>query len=330
MLRTCNQLLRRLSKASDVVFCGRILMFLAHFFPLSEHSAVNIKEVFNRSNETKYEKDPPEDRVKKVLDMIPPKGKEFLCSIEHTLEHEKNWIWWKRDGCPPFEKQPIENKTVQDRAKKRRLRWRLGNKELSQSWKWADQNLNALTDPQRIRTPAIGEYSKPLAEDMDESAGIEVEYHHKNNWVYCWKALRFQLGRTWKGFLDLLDMASKELTKRSKKEETKSATYQVEENQIATPASENDGEGVRAEVEASAAPMDIDSIAAAANGFQNERSTPTPDEQKQISNMDVGQEAGHLGADTEVEAGVIDGETDAEVEVDAAGRLLNLEDISSC
>nr|XP_016483759.1 PREDICTED: THO complex subunit 1-like [Nicotiana tabacum] len=38
MLRTCNQLLRRLSKANDVVFCGRIIMFLAHFFPLSERS----------------------------------------------------------------------------------------------------------------------------------------------------------------------------------------------------------------------------------------------------------------------------------------------------
>ncbi|GAB2226525.1 hypothetical protein Droror1_Dr00022335 [Drosera rotundifolia] len=60
MLRTCNQLLRRLSKANDVVFCGRILMFLAHFFPLAERSAVNIEGVFNTYNETKYEKDAPE------------------------------------------------------------------------------------------------------------------------------------------------------------------------------------------------------------------------------------------------------------------------------
>ncbi|CAK9133658.1 unnamed protein product [Ilex paraguariensis] len=60
MLRTCNQLLRRLSKANDVVFCGRIIMFLAHFFPLSERSAVNIKGVFNTSNETKYEKEAPD------------------------------------------------------------------------------------------------------------------------------------------------------------------------------------------------------------------------------------------------------------------------------
>ncbi|RVW96937.1 THO complex subunit 1 [Vitis vinifera] len=43
--------------------------------------------------------------------------------------------------------------------------------------------VNALTDPQRVRTPAISEYWKPLAEDMDLSAGIEAEYHHKNNRV---------------------------------------------------------------------------------------------------------------------------------------------------
>jgi len=28
-------------------------------------------------------------------------------------------VWWKRDGCGPFEKQPIEKKTVRDAGKKR-------------------------------------------------------------------------------------------------------------------------------------------------------------------------------------------------------------------
>ncbi|THG17008.1 hypothetical protein TEA_026053 [Camellia sinensis var. sinensis] len=299
-----------LGKANDVVFCGRIIMFLAHFFPLSERSAVNIKGVFNTSNETKYEKEAPEgisidfnfyktfwslqvvlntfdaqplsdeegnannledeaatfgikyltssklmglevqrcldellllqncllanlmalygaiasgvaiprprslpfgvtlrlqnpnpknkevvliptytasvqeknqrkkankqariqdfpfsshlkefeqananskeeiksfeERVKKLLEMTPPNGKEFLNSIDHILERERNWVWWKRDGCPPFEKPLIEKKSVQDGAKKRKIRWRLGNKELSQLWKWADQNPGAL------------------------------------------------------------------------------------------------------------------------------------------------------------------------------------------
>ncbi|XP_062174090.1 THO complex subunit 1 isoform X2 [Alnus glutinosa] len=463
MLRTCNQLLRRLSKANDVVFCGRILMFLAHFFPLSERSAVNIKGVFNTSNETKYEKDPPdglsidfnfyktfwslqeyfcnpasltpttakwqkftssltivlntfeaqplsdeegdannleeeasnfsikyltssklmglelkdpsfrrhvlvqclilfdylrapgknekdlpsesmkeeikscEERVKKLLEMTPPKGKDFLHKIEHILEREKNWVWWKRDGCPAFEKQPLEKKTVQDVTKKR-PRWRLGNKELSQLWKWSDQNPNALTDPQRVRTPAIMEYWKPLAEDMDVSAGIEPEYHRKNSRVYCWKGLRFSARQDLDGFsrftdhgiegvvpLELLppDVRSKyqakpnDKSKRAKKEEMKGAAPQLEENQIATPASEVDGEGIRADFESSAVQMDAD---ATGTGNISQGGTPTPDEhQKQSSDTDVTQEAGQLEADAEVEAGMIDGETDAEVDLDAVG-----------
>ncbi|GAY58622.1 hypothetical protein CUMW_188400 [Citrus unshiu] len=464
MLRTCNQLLRRLSKANDVVFCGRILMFLAHFFPLSERSAVNIKGVFNTSNETKYEKDPPdgipvdfnfyktfwslqeyfcnpaltlaptkwqkftsslmvvlntfdaqplsdevgdanvleeeaatfnikyltssklmglelkdpsfrrhvlvqclilfdylkapgkndkdlpsesmkeemkscEERVKKLLEMTPPKGKDFLHSIEHILEREKNWVWWKRDGCPPFEKQSMEKKAVQDGPKKRRPRWRLGNKELSQLWKWADQNPNALTDPQRVRTPAITEYWKPLAEDMDPSAGIEAEYHHKNSRVYCWKGLRFSARQDLDGFsrftdhgiegvvpLELLpphvrsryEGKANDRSKRAKKEDSKVAPSQAEENQIAASASENDGEGIRADLEASATPVETDVTAGTGNISQS--GTATPDEhQKQSSDTDMGQEAGQLDADAEADAGMMDGETDAEVDLEAVG-----------
>lgn len=466
MLRTCNQLLRRLSKANDVVFCGRILTFLAHFFPLSERSAVNIKGVFNTSNETKYEKEVPddisvdfnfyktfwslqehfcnpaplsvatpkwqkftsslmvvlntfeaqplsdeegnandleeeaanfsikyltssklmglelkdpsfrrhilvqclilfdylkapgknekdlpseimkeeikscEDRVKKMLEVTPPKGIDFLCKVEHILEREKNWVWWKRDGCPPYEKQPIEKKAVPDAAKRRRPRWRLGNKELSQLWKWSDQNQNALTDSQRVRTPDITEYWKPLAEDMDVSAGIEAEYHHKNNRVYCWKGLRISARQDLDGFsrftdhgiegvvpLELLpsDFRSKyqaktsDGSKRAKKEGTKGASHQAEENQVATPASEIDGEVTRAEPETSAAPMDTD-IAAATGNISQGGSPLLENHQKQSSDTDVGQEANKLEADAEVEAGGVVDEIDSEViDLDAVG-----------
>lgn len=33
-----------------------------------------------------------EERVKKLLETTPPKGKDFLHSIEHILEREKNWV----------------------------------------------------------------------------------------------------------------------------------------------------------------------------------------------------------------------------------------------
>ncbi|CAL9199536.1 unnamed protein product [Musa hybrid cultivar] len=451
MLRTCNQLLRRLSKANDVVFCGRILMFLAHFFPLSERSAVNIKGVFNTSNETKYEKDAPdgitvdfnfyktfwslqehfsnptsttlapskwqkfafnlmvvldtfeaqplndddgnvntleqeeedavfnikyltssklmglelkdpsfrrhilvqclilfdflktpgkndkdgpsesmkeeikscEERVKKLLEVIPPKGKEFLQSIEHILEREKNWVWWKRDGCPAFEKQPTERKIGHDGAKKRKPRWRLGNKELSQLWKWAEQNPNALTDPQRVRMPSVTEYWKPLGEDMDVSAGIEAEYHHKNNRVYCWKGLRFSARQDLEGFSRFTDhgiegvvppellppeVRSKfhtkpgDKTKRAKKEEAKGAAAQPEDSQVvASAAVETDGVGSGAELEDGVAPMDSDATAG--------------EVQKQSPDMDSGHEAGQSEAEGEAEG---DAKTDVKMEVEAA------------
>ncbi|CAH9118362.1 unnamed protein product [Cuscuta europaea] len=468
MLRTCNQLLRRLSKANDVVFCGRIIMFLAHFFPLSERSAVNIKGVFNTSNETKYEKEAPEgisidfnfyktfwslqeyfcnppslsvaptkwhkftsslmvvlstfeaqpisdeegnanyledeaaafnikyltssklmglelkdpsfrrhilvqclilfdylkapgksdkelpseamkeeiktceERVKKLLEITPPKGKEFLQSIEHILERERNWVWWKRDGCPPFEKQQIEKKLGQGGQKKRRQRWRLGNKELSQLWKWADQNPNALTDPLRVRTPDISDYWKPLAEDMDESAGIEAEYHHKNNRVYCWKGLRFSARQDLEGFsrfteygiegvvpMELLppEVRSKYQGKpndRSKraKEETKTTVQQAEENQATTLADEVGVEGIRPDLETtSAAPMDTYTA-----GNISQSGTPTRDEnQKQSSDTDG--QAGQMEADAETRMLMVaDPETvggtetgDAEADLDTLG-----------
>jgi hypothetical protein len=40
-----------------------------------------------------------------------------------------------------------------------------------------------MTDMERVQMPPITEYWKVLADDMDPSAGIEEEYHHKNDKV---------------------------------------------------------------------------------------------------------------------------------------------------
>jgi THO complex subunit 1 len=45
LLRTLNELLRRLSKMGErnTEFCGRILIFLSQAFPLGERSGVNLR-----------------------------------------------------------------------------------------------------------------------------------------------------------------------------------------------------------------------------------------------------------------------------------------------
>lgn len=75
-----------------------------------------------------------------------------------------------------------------------------------------------------------------------------------------------------------------------------------------------DNEGGRADPEASVAPIDTDTRIATVTISQEE--TPTPeDNQKQSSDTDVAQEAGQMEAET----GMIDGETDADVDLDAVG-----------
>nr|VZI20903.1 unnamed protein product [Spirometra erinaceieuropaei] len=60
LLRMCNDLLRRLSKSQNTVFCGRIQLFLTRLFPLDEKSGLNLMSNFNTQKEISYSKEPDE------------------------------------------------------------------------------------------------------------------------------------------------------------------------------------------------------------------------------------------------------------------------------
>lgn len=66
LLRMCNDLLKRFSRAQNTVFCGRILLFLATFFPFSERSGLNIISEFNLENLTEYDVDANDDVLESV------------------------------------------------------------------------------------------------------------------------------------------------------------------------------------------------------------------------------------------------------------------------
>lgn len=55
LLRTCNIFLKRLSKSQDAELCGRVLIFLAKFLPLTERSGVNMYGSFHVDNVTPLE-----------------------------------------------------------------------------------------------------------------------------------------------------------------------------------------------------------------------------------------------------------------------------------
>ncbi|KAM3184587.1 hypothetical protein ACTXT7_008057 [Hymenolepis weldensis] len=60
LLRMCNDLLRRLSKSQNTVFCGRIQLFLTSLFPLNEKSGLNFTSNFNIDKEVTYSNEPDE------------------------------------------------------------------------------------------------------------------------------------------------------------------------------------------------------------------------------------------------------------------------------
>lgn len=58
ILRCCNELLRRLSRAEDTVFCGRVFIYLFQSFPLGDKSSVNLRGEFHVENVTVYDEAP--------------------------------------------------------------------------------------------------------------------------------------------------------------------------------------------------------------------------------------------------------------------------------
>ncbi|ESP02473.1 hypothetical protein LOTGIDRAFT_138363 [Lottia gigantea] len=66
LLRMCNDLIRRLSKSQNTVFCGRIQLFLSRLFPLSERSALNLMSQFNLDNVTIFNTHGDESKFKTV------------------------------------------------------------------------------------------------------------------------------------------------------------------------------------------------------------------------------------------------------------------------
>ena len=55
ILRSCNDLLRRLSRAEDTPFCGRVFIFLFQVFPLGDKSSVNLRGEYHIENVTTYD-----------------------------------------------------------------------------------------------------------------------------------------------------------------------------------------------------------------------------------------------------------------------------------
>jgi THO complex subunit 1 len=91
ILRLCNELLRRLSRAEDPVFCGRVYIFMFQSFPLGDKSSVNLRGNFHVENVTTFEDflkatNATEDLMQVDAPVPEPKTTDKATSEEQTVK----------------------------------------------------------------------------------------------------------------------------------------------------------------------------------------------------------------------------------------------------
>ncbi|KAG0648438.1 THO complex subunit 1 [Hyphodiscus hymeniophilus] len=69
ILRSCNELLRRLSRAEDTAFCGRVFIFMFQSFPLGDKSSVNLRGEYHTENVTTFDKLPLKEADPEEMDV---------------------------------------------------------------------------------------------------------------------------------------------------------------------------------------------------------------------------------------------------------------------
>jgi hypothetical protein len=95
------------------------------------------------------------------------------------LEREAHWLEWKRTGCKAYEKSAADGESEarhHPSAKRKRAaaaKVQVGNSELTRLWNLGDNSLESLAEF-TTNVPSLAEYLKPVVEQMDPDAGIEV------------------------------------------------------------------------------------------------------------------------------------------------------------
>lgn len=112
LLRSCNELLRRLSRAEDAVFCGRVFFFLFQTFPLGDKSSVNLRGEYHTENVTVFEKDPLADiEAPEPMDVVEPEKPgtetEATSQSQDTKESE---------SAPPSKEQSASASRAEKKA----------------------------------------------------------------------------------------------------------------------------------------------------------------------------------------------------------------------
>lgn len=112
-----------------------------------------------------------------------PGGPSFADTVNVISDREKNWVRWKNDMCPPFDKEPwreevggrivgLEEATRKVREQRREdpeeWTWSLGSEPLTEIWQMGYRDLADLQEPFQF---SIIIFILPLVTDTSGQSG---------------------------------------------------------------------------------------------------------------------------------------------------------------
>ncbi|KAJ3064017.1 hypothetical protein HDU98_000229 [Podochytrium sp. JEL0797] len=166
-------------------------------------------------------------RVVRVLEQTTPNGRRFLSTLTTVITHEANWIKWKAESCPGFEKRLSEPLGTKKRFLEHSLAIQKsfsGSKDLDVLKMVESDPSVFLEDPNRkCAVKSLPEFLVPLAEQLEDDGtvaeGVEDEYLCSNDKLFNWRAYRTALGSHFHLFRDVDNIDTKMIVKRMKMEE---------------------------------------------------------------------------------------------------------------
>ncbi|CAI5721223.1 unnamed protein product [Peronospora destructor] len=151
------------------------------------------------------------ERVVALLKQTPSDGEGFSDMVAYVLERERNWVKWKQEKCPGYEKYPSatenESSAVPEPAMKhvrRHFTSPLLEQILSESSK-PFQILEKIKGKERANEVSMTAYTDRFKEAWDPESGIEEEYWPDKDEMVCWRTMRAAM----KASVNHLDLAVK-------------------------------------------------------------------------------------------------------------------------
>lgn len=106
-----------------------------------------------------------------------PEGKFYYRMVDTVLSRDKNWVYWKAEGCPLIQREPVSADDIAEAGKgaakacaNKKLRSTpLGTLDLTfLSDSSASNGMERLKDPDRYSIPKAESFQRPIADDEFE------------------------------------------------------------------------------------------------------------------------------------------------------------------